>query len=612
MRQFPEAITMKAFVIRHCRVAARHCGAQRRLSLRGSAALLLGLFALAPLARAQNAAQPISLARGWNAVYVEVSPEASPDELFASWPVDSVGVYDPAAFLSTRQFSADTDTQGLQASPIAMWRRGIPDASPVSRIPAGVVCIAFNTGAVFRTTLVGVPAAPRTTWHVTDNDTVYNFFGFSVQGGATVTPDDYLAGFPGFAGAGRNCWTIGGLTRGAAPTLVRGNTGTTVSDGAVLLLPSSEVSDWSGALHVAPMDGLDFGTNATRRTLEIRNDGDAPRTVSLEISRAVAELSASYPFDPTVVHWRDGDVARTNAMWNTLGGFGEIASKRLDVGETWRIQFGLDRAALPSGLVRGTPFGALLTALDVDGGSKMKAVLPFRAVTGGAGDVVTWPAGLWVADVALDTVDFASSDNPAPAGSPLKLRLPVHVAADGTIRLLQRVIAAGEADSSGIMTYRLYAGAADPPATATQTLRISSAVLPTEKPVIEATASSLQSDLAYAMFDFTIEADGSTSLLRHPYHPQHDGLRWDFDTPAPSGDNLDNYKGEVKPELFSVKNSILLMLDFATGAARWDPQETVAGTCAWSFSGLRHEGSLVASGTMTLRRVSQLADLVLE
>ena len=68
----------------------------------------------------------------------------------------------------------------------------------------------------------------------------------------------------------------------------------------------------------------------------------------------------------------------------------------------------------------------------------------------------------------------------------------------------------------------------------------------------------------------------------------------------------------MKPELFSVKNSILLMLDFAEGAARWDPQETVIGTCTWSFSGLRHEGNLVASGIMTLRRVSQLADIVLE
>ena len=73
-----------------------------------------------------------------------------------------------------------------------------------------------------------------------------------------------------------------------------------------------------------------------------------------------------------------------------------------------------------------------------------------------------------------------------------------------------------------------------------------------------------------------------------------------------------NYRLDVKPETFSVRNTIILMFDFNSGAARWDPQDTVSGTCSWSFSGLRREGSVVASGPMTLRRVSPLADLVLE
>ena len=588
---------MKPFVIRHSSLVI----------------LFAALCASAPEARAQCAAQSIALARGWNAVYVEVSPEESPDALFANWPVDSVGVYDPAAFLATRQFSASEETQGLAASPIAMWRRDNPDASSVSRIPAGVVCIAFNTGGVFRTTLQGVPAAPRTTWHVTDSDTVYNFFGFSVQGSETVAPDDYLAGFSGAAGRGRTCWKIGGQDRGAAPSLIKANTGTALTDGAVLLLPSSEVSDWSGALYVSPMDGLSFGTNDSLRTISVRNDGDAPRTVSLELHRAVAELDSRLSFDPSFLLWRDNAVARTNAVWNPLSAFGEIARKTLDVGETWRVSFGLDRAALPSGLVQGVPFGALLTALDVDGGTKMKAVVPLNGATSGADAARTaWPAGLWVADVALDHVDFDSSSDLAPAGGTLKLRLPLHVDADGTVRLLQRVVVAGETDASGAFTYRLYAGTATPPATASQSLRISSAVLPTETPVIEASFSNFSSELGMAMFPFTVAADGATSLLRHPFHPQHDGLRWDFSTPAPSGDDIDNYKGTVKPETFSIENGIFLQFDFAEGASRWDPQDTIAGTCIWSFQGLRREGRLVAKGPLSLKRVSTLSEIVLE
>ena len=570
------------------------------------------LICAAFCANAQNAAQDVALARGWNAFYVEVSPDLPPDALFSAWPVDSVGVYDPASFLPTRQFSASEDTQGLRSSPIAMWRRDMPDASSVTRIPAGVVCIAYNTGGVFRTTITGVPAAPRTTWHVTDDDTVYNFFGFSVQAGQSVRPDDYLAGFDGATGTGRTCWTIGGFDRGAPPTLVRGNTGTAVSDGAVLLLPSSAVSDWSGALHVSPMDGLDFGTNATLRALSIRNDGGAPRTVALRIDRAVAELSESYPFDLSVLRWRDSATAVTNAAWNSLSAFGEIARKRLGDGEAWKIEFGIDRTAIPAGLVQGVPFGALLTALDTDGGSKMKAVVPLRAMAGGSTAGAAWPAGLWLADIALDTVDFKDAKNPAPAGGTLKLRLPIHIDANGRVRLLQRVVAAGEADASGSLAYRLYAGTATPPATATETLRVSSAVLPTETPVIKSSLAEFSSDRSFAVFEFTVAAGGATSILRHPYHPQHDGLRADFSTLSPSGDDIANYKGEVKPETFSVENAILLELDFDGGAARWDPQDTVSGTCTWTFTGLRREGALSATGPATFTRVSPLAELVLE
>ncbi len=591
---------MKPFVIRHSSFVIALCA----------------VLCAAQSATAQNASQFVALARGWNAFYIEVSPEASPDVLFADWPVDSVGVYDPASFLSTRQFSASSDTQGLQTSPIAMWRRDIPDASPVTRIPAGVVCIAYNTGGVFRTTISGVPAAPRATWHVTDDDTVYNFFGFSVQDGTTVTPDDYLVGFDGAAGRGRTCWTIGGGARSASPSLIRGNTGTPVSDGAVLLLPSSTISDWSGSLYVSPMDGLDFGTNATLRTLSVRNDGGAPRTVSLRIDRADAELSDAYQFDPTIFHWRDVAVAFTNATWNGISAFGEIARKTLAAGETWKIAFGLDRSALPAGLVQGVPFGALLKATDVDGGSKMKAVVPLHAMAGGSTVGSTWPAGLWVADVALDHVDLvtanAADNTSTPAGGTLKLRLPLHVDEHGTVRLLQRVVAAGSATPSGAFTHRLYAGSATPPATSSQSLRISSAVLPTEKPVIEASFALFSPEQAYATFDFTVAADGATSLLRHPYHPQHDGLRWDFSTPAPSGDNIDNYKGTVKPETFSVDNMIILQFDFADGVARWDPQNAVSGTCTWAFAGPRREGALVATGPVTLQRVSPIAEIILE
>ena len=421
--------------------------------IRRVAALFI-LCAAAPRASAQCAAQGVTLKPGWNAVYVEVSPEADATAVFGPWPVDSVGVYDPASFLATRQFSADGGSDGLVSSPIFMWNREYPEATSVTRVPAGVVCLCFNTNlasgaeGTFSTNLVGVPAAPRTTWHRSEGGEVLNYFGFSVRPGAAVAPGAYLAGFGDLAGG--SLLRIGGKRREDPPSRLPVYSNDTVADGEVLLVGATAPSDWSGALHVSPMDGLDFGTNATLRTLSVRNDGGAPRTVSLKLDRAVAELDDRLPFGPSLLVWRDADVARTNAAWNALEGFGAFASKRLAAGETWRLQFGLDRASVPAGLVQGIPFGALLTALDDDGGSQMKATVPLRAETSGADAARTaWPSGLWIADVALDTVDFASAENPAPAGGVLKLRLPLHVDAEGRVRLLQRVVAAGEADAAG-------------------------------------------------------------------------------------------------------------------------------------------------------------------
>ena len=586
--------------------------------LRPSSFVLLcaALCALAPEARAQCAAQRIALKPGWNAVYVEVSPEQDAGAVFSQWPVDSVGVYDPASFLATRQFSADGGTEGLVSSPILMWNRQYGEASSVDRIPAGVVCLCFNTnltGGTWSTTLVGVPAAPRTTWHPSDGGDVLNYFGFSLQNGASVAPEAYLAGFD--ERTGDTMLRIGGKIRGEPPSRLPFYAGGTVSDGEALLVGSSDLSDWSGALFVSPQSGLDFGTSGTRATLSVRNDGGEPRTVALELDRAVAELDTRLPFSSAFLRWRDEDVARTNAAWNALSGLGEVARKRLDAGETWRVAFGLDRTKLVGEggavLPRGVPFGALLAALDLDGGTAMKAVVPLRGETAGTDAARTaWPAGLWVAEAVLDRVAAPGSDDATETGGRAKIRLPIHVDEHGAIRLLQRVVAAGETASDGTFAYRLYAGTASVPDTAAETLRISSVVLPTETPVVAADeGGSLREG---ATFRFTVAADGPTSLLRHPLHPQHDGLRWDFATPAPSGDDFANYRGDVKPETFSVSCRIELKLDMDGGEAAWNPEGTKSGTCKWSFSNLMRQGNVVLSGQMTVKRVSPLAELVLE
>ena len=566
------------------------------------------VFPLVAGAVAPYTTQSLSLVQGWNAVYVEVAPDAAADDLFADWPVDHVGLYDPASFLATRQFGADWDSEGLTGSSMALWKRGFPEASSLSRVPAGSVLVTYCTNESHSVTIRGVPAAPRTTWHVSGTNAVYNFFGFSTTQQTDISA--YLEGSPCEGVKSRVYYRIVGdnLDAGPGPLEVR-TWNSKVSDGDVLLLPSDDLSDWSGVLFVSPMNGIDFGQNGVKATLTVRNDGKSPRTVSVALEQAAnaAELQLSGTL-PLCLHVRDADVARTNAAWSAaLSGYGPVTKKELAPDETWRLEFGLDRTAFSS-LVKGLSFGALLRITE-DGDSHAKVVVPLAGETSGV--VVpdaALPVGLWVADVQFDHVLAPGSTVGTETGGAAKLRLPIHIDANGKVRLLQRVVTAGEIAADGTYTYRLYAGSAVVPTTATMVTRISAVCLPTETPVIEAAG---ESDSVIA-FSFAVAADGATSILRHPLHPQHDGLRWDFSTPAPSGDDFQNYKGDVKPETFSVGNRIEMSFGLNGGEAAWNPEGTKSGTCRWTFSGLMRQGNIVLSGPMTVKRVSSVAEIVLE
>ena len=577
--------------------------------VRKSIVAIAVLVASAVVSSEVTVRQGIVLKKGWNAVYVEVAPSAPLGDVFSEWPVKSVGFYDPASFLATRQFSQDWSSQGLSMKPIAMWHRDYPEASQVKAIPAGTVCLAFSTNAsATAVSVVGVPAAPRMTWHVTGTNEVYNFVGFSLQSGASISLGAYMEGFDGDLLKG-GFFRFAGTDPNTAPEVMPIYSSTKVSDGDVLLVASDTQSDWSGVLNVSPMGGLDFGSDSPKATLSVRNDGAEARTVAVAL-----EVGASYgdvTLPRSAVYIRDAAAALTNASWTAIGpASAPIATKRLAAGETWKLEFGIDRASFETG-VKGKAFGALLRVTDVDGKSKMRVDVPLVGETSGASAAnKAWPGGLWVADVAFNRIVAPGAATETETGGTVKLRLPIHVDANGTARLLQRVVAAGETAADGTYNYRLYAGDAEVPSTAHVAMRISAVCLPTETPVVASEGGSFSA--GGVAFAFNVAGDGATSLLRHPLHPQHDGLRWDFKTPAPSGDDLANYKGDVKPETFSVGNRIEIALDLNGGEAAWNPEQTKGGTCRWTLTNLMRQGPITLVGEMTLRRVSPQTESVLE
>ena len=544
-------------------------------------------------------AQTVTLKAGWNAVYIEVTPDETADEVFAEWPVERVGVYDPASYLETKQYSGSDNTEGTRSSAYKMWRRGVPELSTLGRIIANQVYICNNTNTTpYEVTLYGRPAAPRFTWHPSSTNETMNFVGLSAVPGASVTLEGY---FSGFTGGPASFYRFQGFneTIQLAPV----SSGATFADGDVLVATSAKVSDFSGVLNVTPLSGIDFSTNLNYRTLSIRNDGATNRTVSVKLDSGDIPAGGSLPTPPEQLLVRES-VGQTNEWISFPAGNSFV--KDLAAGETLTLEIALDRTALTT--AAGSYYGGLLKIEDTstgDAASHMRVALPIEVTSdGGVSNTKAWPKGTWLAAGTFDTVTYLKSTEAvaAKAGGKMQVRLPLYVEYDGKMKLLQRFIYGVDSNS----VTHVYSAAVEEgfPVAIGNAKRVSSAVLPIDAPTIVSTNGTFG---ASAEFDFTVGENSKVNPYRHAFHPSHDGLRWDFESATPSGDNFHNYVSTVKPEIFSVTNLITFTWDASTGS-KWTPDENLSGDLTWTLSGVRHEGPITMKGRFTMTRISD-ADL---
>lgn len=575
--------------------------------------------------------QTVSLRSGWNAVYLQIAPSGTADEVFSDWPVDFASVYDPAAFQETKQYSGTSSTEGMANGGYRTWHRGDPGASSLLNVPANSVIVCYATNEMAGTVLYGRPSAPRISWHATSTNESLNLVGIASVG--TTTPGGYFSGLDVGAATYKRIW---GPTR-ASPSLSTVYANTEVNAGEVILAESSGVSDWSGVLHVSPIAGIDFGTNEVVRTLEVRNDGAAARTVKVALAAGSAANAQDIPPVPTPLSVRDASNADLAAR-DDWAAFSPSApfTKELDAGETLTLQIAFDRTQVTA--PAGTYFGALLVVTDEDGESGMRVVVPLEAdADGGTAAADAWPKGFWLAVAELDTVTYVGAPVPVSndvamvdevydestglttvvtnymqevldqsfltehaSGGRMKVRLPLYVAGDGSMELLQRFWYGR--DASGAL--HVYSGAVtNAPVPLVGRRRVSTAFLPVDQPRIPASDGVFG---RVASFPFTVGERSRVNPMRHALHPQHDALGFDFATPSPSGDDLENYLGSVKPETFSITNLVEFTWS-AQGQSRWTPSQTLSGTLKWEFGGLRHEGMVRASGPFTMKRISSAA-----
>ena len=557
--------------------------------------LLLSLVSLPSLA--VHIEETMTLAKGWNAIYLESTPtNAACADFFAGAPVARVASYHSDAYSSTRQL-ADDGTEIAQ-KPISyhVWVPGDETASTLSALAGGNVYLIYATDG-WSKTFLGVPAAPRQTWRATSGDTGFmNLAGVSADTNASVTAKAYFGEGP-FGTSSGVAYQIGG-TKPAAPTFLPMTIGSgpRLHGGMAYALTATRDGDWPGVIGVQG-DSVYFGADANYASIKVQNRGTKARAFRMSIA---ASADATERVPPLMRRLPRVDAIRAPGYTNVAESVAwEVA---LEPNETTEQIFSLDR----SQLVAGTAYGAILVIEDL-GGSQMRVRLPVAAAVGSSA-AVAYPTGLWVGQIALTQVSGIDDATPVAAGGTLKMNVMLHVDADGACTLLQR--AALGVDTNG--TARLFKEFSSVPAEVENPRRLSMVMMSVDTPVVAAGEGAKFGDAAG--FSWTVDAKARDNPFRHAWHPDHDGKKADYSGDAPSGDDFGNYAQPVKPELWSISNRLDFSWHEGGNSAKpvnfpYNADETTSGVVTWEVTGLVSKGPIKSVGTFTLKRVFKAKNL---
>ena len=560
------------------------------------------LMLLPVAASAAHISETMTLAKGWNAIYLESTPtNAVCEDFFAGTPVARVASYHSDAYSSTRQLADDGTEIAQKPLSYYVWVPGDETASTMSALAGGSVYMIYTTN-VWSKTFFGVPSAPQQTWRATSGETGFmNLVGVSAATNVSVAAKKYFGEGP-FGTASGVAYQIGG-TNTAAPTFLPMVLGATskVQGGKAYALTATRDDEWPGVIGVES-GSVYFGADANYAALTVKNCGTTNHTFRFTMVRSALEDDT--PLPPQSLFRR---LPRVDAI-------SELDYTNVEENVEWTVSLAPDEATEQvfsldrSQLADGTAYGAILTIEDL-GGSQMRVRLPIVISAAKVG-AVAYPTGLWVGEIALSQVSGIddATNTPVEAGGTLKMSAMIHVDTNGTCRLLQRVVAG--VDTNG--TARLFKELTNVTVEVESPRRLSTVMMSVDTPVVEAAAGSAFGD--EAAFSWTIAPTARDNPFRHAWHPDHDGKTADYKGTAPSGDVFENYAQPVKPELWSISNRLEVSWHELGNSGLpvhfpYNADETTAGVVTWEVSGLIANKPIKSVGTFTLRRVFKAAEL---
>ena len=546
--------------------------------------------------------ETMTLAKGWNAIYLESTPtNPACADFFAGSSVARVASYQSDAYSSTRQLADDGTEIAQKPLSYHVWVPGDETASTMTALVGGRVYMIYTTNS-WSKTFYGVPVAPRQTWRATSDDTGFvNLAGVSAETNVTVAARTYFGEGP-FGAASGVAYQIAG-TNSAAPTFLPMVLGTTskLHGGMAYALTAAKDGDWPGVIGVSG-DSVYFGADANYATIAVRNCGTTNRTFRFTMVRSALEEDT--PLPPQSLSRRLPRVDAISEQGYTNVEENAFWDVSLEPNEVTEPVFSLDRSLLTA----GTEYGAILMIED-RGGSQMRVRLPI-IVEAALQDTVAYPTGLWVGEIALSKVSGIDDTTPTPvtAGGLLKMNVMMFVDANRKCTLLQRVAAGTDTNGAA----RLFKELTNVTAEVESPRRFSTVMMSVDTPVVAATSASEFGD--DADFSWTIAPNARDNPFRHAWHPDHDGKTADYQGTAPSGDVFENYAQPVKPELWSISNRLEVSWHELGNSALpvhfpYNADETTSGVVTWEVWGLVAKGPIKSVGTFTLRRVFAAPEL---
>ncbi len=555
-----------------------------------SAFLALAL-ALIPAARAQWQTPVYALRGGWNAVYLHGdATHATPDQLFAANP-EILSVWRWIPNTNPAQINGGSLVPTASSPEWAVWVRGEPAQTTLASLPgqnAYLIRCAGGAGDSYSLTLPQRILPPRSTW-VRNGANLLGFPARLSAGGTYPTFSSYFATFPAAIAGGTTIFKyVGGEVGPLNPLQVFSAVTERVDRNQAYWFDATVVGNFYAPLEITSSvaEGLAFGRTGSLVTVRIRNRTAAVVTLTVAPAASAAAPAGQEAVTAGVPLTRRTFNAATAAYTETplLAAFDQAIPPQSAV----ELSFGLDRAQLTG--ADGAFYASFLRFTD--SGNLLDVYLPATARKASL-------AGLWVGDVAVSEVQSHAPGSPGattPRSYPLRVLL--HVDDAGTARLLSQVYLgrlAAAPHAFGLCT-RESGLKADAKAAARRFVAVT---MPLDTEVSVGTGSvALGSTLVRTV---TVPFNDRTNPFVHAYHPDHDN-KDARGNPLSSGNESYTYTRACSFTFTATPPA-------GTSAAGWGAT-VLGGTYAETVTGV-HKLPIVATGTFTLRRVSELGSITL-